>query len=127
MLLRVVDAMRKGRSVTVSPNSQTPTTPQSAHLLGISRPSLIKALDDGQAIIPASDTAEPSRNIIRRPGTSALARRDYEPASRPSLSRSDRASASIFARRASVFFRCCSSSFMPVFFWFVRGTSQPIR
>lgn len=47
VLLRVVDAMRKGLSVTVSPTSQVLTTQQAADLLGISRPTLIKALDDG--------------------------------------------------------------------------------
>lgn len=37
--------MRKGLSVTISPTSQTLTTQQGADLLGISRPTLIKALD----------------------------------------------------------------------------------
>lgn len=47
-LLDVVDAMRKGLSVTVSPTSQLLTTQQAADLLGISRPTLIKALDEKQ-------------------------------------------------------------------------------
>lgn len=76
MLLRVVDAVRKGLSVTVSPTSQVLTAQQAAHLLGISRPSLIKALDDGQTIIPASGTAEPSRSIADCPGTNTLPYRD---------------------------------------------------
>lgn len=47
VLLHVVDTMRRGLSVTVSPTSQILTTQQAADLLGISRPTLIKALDDG--------------------------------------------------------------------------------
>jgi excisionase family DNA binding protein len=48
VLLHVVEAMRRGLSVTVSPTSQTLTTQQGADLLGISRPTLIKALDAGE-------------------------------------------------------------------------------
>ncbi|AXK45929.1 helix-turn-helix domain-containing protein [Brachybacterium saurashtrense] len=56
VLLRVVDAMRKGLSVTVSPTSQVLTTQQAADLLGISRPTLIKALDEGQLPYTRSGT-----------------------------------------------------------------------
>lgn len=48
VLRHVVDAMQKGLSVTISPTSQTLTTQQAADLLGISRPTLIKALDGGK-------------------------------------------------------------------------------
>lgn len=48
ILRRVVDAMQQGLSVTISPTSQTLTTQQAADLLGISRPTLIKALDRGK-------------------------------------------------------------------------------
>lgn len=48
VLVHVVDAMRKGLSVTVSPTSQVLTTQQAADLLGISRPTLIKVLNEGQ-------------------------------------------------------------------------------
>lgn len=44
-LRRAVDAIRNGLSVTVTPTTQTLTTQQAADLLGISRPTLIKALD----------------------------------------------------------------------------------
>lgn len=46
VLYRVVESMQKGLSVTISPTSQTLTTQQAADLLGISRPTLIKALDE---------------------------------------------------------------------------------
>ncbi|MDN5587449.1 DNA binding domain-containing protein, excisionase family [Brevibacterium sandarakinum] len=45
VLRSVVEAMQKGLSVTISPTSQMLTTQQAADLLGISRPTLIKALD----------------------------------------------------------------------------------
>lgn len=48
VLRRVVEAMQQGLSVTISPTSQTLTTQQAADLLGISRPTLIKALDGGK-------------------------------------------------------------------------------
>lgn len=56
VLLRVVDAMQKGLSVTISPTSQTLTTQQAADLLGISRPTLIKALDHGKLPFTRSGT-----------------------------------------------------------------------
>ena len=48
VLRTVVDAMRRGLSVTISPTSQQLTTQQAADLLGISRPTLIRALDEGK-------------------------------------------------------------------------------
>lgn len=56
VLLHVVGALRKGLSVTVSPTSQTLTTQQAADLLGISRPTLIKALDEGKMPYTRSGT-----------------------------------------------------------------------
>ncbi|SJM55964.1 helix-turn-helix domain-containing protein [Agrococcus casei] len=56
VLRHVVDAMRKGLSVTVSPTTKALTTQQAADLLGISRPTLIKALDDGQLPYTRSGT-----------------------------------------------------------------------
>ena len=48
VLLQVIDAMRQGLAVTVSPQSMKMTTQQAADLLGISRPTLIKFLDEGR-------------------------------------------------------------------------------
>lgn len=56
VLLQVVDAMRKGLSVTISPTSQTLTSQQAADLLGISRPTLIKALNAGDLPFTRSGT-----------------------------------------------------------------------
>ncbi|HLR28188.1 MAG TPA: helix-turn-helix domain-containing protein [Ruania sp.] len=56
VLRRVVVAMRQGLSVTISPTSQTLTTQQAADLLGISRPTLIKALDEGKMPFTRSGT-----------------------------------------------------------------------
>jgi excisionase family DNA binding protein len=47
VLVQVVEAMRHGHAVTVSPTGQTLTTQQAADLIGISRPTLIKLLDSG--------------------------------------------------------------------------------
>lgn len=45
ILRQVIQAMRQGLSVTVSPVSQTLTTQQAADILGISRPTLVRLLD----------------------------------------------------------------------------------
>ena len=47
VLRQVVEAMRQGLAVTVAPQSLTMTTQQAADLLGISRPTLIRRLDEG--------------------------------------------------------------------------------
>ena len=48
ILRQVVEAMRRGMSVTISPVSQTLTTQVAADLLGISRPTVVKLLEDGR-------------------------------------------------------------------------------
>ena len=48
ILVRVVDAMSKQRGVTIAPVEQKLTTQQAADLLGMSRPTLTKILDQGE-------------------------------------------------------------------------------
>lgn len=48
ILVKAVEAMRKGMAVTITPSSMTLTTQQAAELLGITRPTLVKLLDDGR-------------------------------------------------------------------------------
>jgi excisionase family DNA binding protein len=47
-LRKVVDALRQGLAVTVAPTTLTVTTQQAADLLGVSRPTVIKLLDEGK-------------------------------------------------------------------------------
>ncbi len=46
ILVRVVEAMEAGHAITVAPVEQRLTTSQAAEFLGISRPTLVKLLDD---------------------------------------------------------------------------------
>jgi len=47
ILQKVVDAMRVGKAITVAPVDQLLTTQEAANFLGISRPTLIKLLEEG--------------------------------------------------------------------------------
>ena len=47
VLLDAVHAMQQGKAVTVAPVDQLLTTQQAADFLGISRPTLVKKLEDG--------------------------------------------------------------------------------
>lgn len=48
VLVRVVEAMRRQRAVTIAPVEQRLTTQEAADLLGMSRPTLIKLIDAGK-------------------------------------------------------------------------------
>lgn len=47
ILRKVVDALAHGLAVTVAPRSMTLTTQQAADLLGVTRPTVVKILDEG--------------------------------------------------------------------------------
>jgi excisionase family DNA binding protein len=48
VLVRVVEALREGKVITVVPRTQRLTTQEAADYLGISRPTLVKLLEDGR-------------------------------------------------------------------------------
>lgn len=48
VLVDVVTALRRGDAVTVAPVSVRLTTSQAADMLGVSRPTLVKLLEDGE-------------------------------------------------------------------------------
>ncbi|WP_431860338.1 helix-turn-helix domain-containing protein [Micrococcus terreus] len=47
VLVKAVGAMRKGMAVTITPSSMTLTTQQAAELLGVTRPTVVRLLDEG--------------------------------------------------------------------------------
>lgn len=48
VLVQVIAAMRAGRAITIAPLAQRLTTQEAADLLGVSRPTLVKLLEDGK-------------------------------------------------------------------------------
>jgi excisionase family DNA binding protein len=60
---QVVEALQQGHAVTVAPVTQTLTTQQAADLLGVSRPTVIKLLNEGK--IPYERTGNNRRILLR--------------------------------------------------------------
>ena len=48
VLVSIVDAMRVGKAITVAPVDQMLTTQEAADFLGVSRPTLVKLLENGR-------------------------------------------------------------------------------
>lgn len=61
-LLQVLEAMKAGKAVTVAPQSKLLTTQQAADLLGVSRPTVVKLIEEGK--LPA-DTPGKRRRMVK--------------------------------------------------------------
>lgn len=48
LLKQAIEALRSGKAVTISPNDTVVTTQQAAELLGVSRPTVVKLIEDGE-------------------------------------------------------------------------------
>lgn len=62
VLRQVVEAMKAGKAVTVAPQNKFLTTQQAADLLGVSRPTLVKLIDEGKL---AAETPGKRRRMVK--------------------------------------------------------------
>jgi excisionase family DNA binding protein len=58
----VLEAMKAGKAVTVAPQSQLLTTQQAADLLGVSRPTVVKLIEEGAL---SADTPGKRRRMVK--------------------------------------------------------------
>lgn len=63
VLVQAVAALRAGKAVTLSPQSQKLTTQQAADLLGVSRPTVVRLLDDN--VIPSERIGNRRKVLLR--------------------------------------------------------------
>ncbi|MGY4767714.1 helix-turn-helix domain-containing protein [Kribbella sp. CWNU-51] len=63
VLLQVVEALRAGHAVTVAPQSSKLTTQQAADLLGVSRPTVVRLIDQGD--LPAERIGTRRKVLLR--------------------------------------------------------------
>lgn len=61
VLRQVVEAMKAGKAVTVAPQNKLLTTQQAADLLGVSRPTVVKLIDEGK--LPAETPGQRRRMV----------------------------------------------------------------
>ncbi|MHB1534153.1 MAG: excisionase family DNA-binding protein, partial [Acidimicrobiales bacterium] len=65
VLRQVVDVMRQGQATLVAPKGLLLTTQEAADFLGVSRPTLVKLLEDG--VIPFDKPSRPDTDRQKRP------------------------------------------------------------
>ena len=77
VMVEVVEAMREGKVITLIPRTQRLTTQEAADFLGISRPTLVKLLEDGKIPTTSQDgtagSASPTCSPSPNAGTRAAA------------------------------------------------------
>jgi excisionase family DNA binding protein len=63
VLYYVILAMARGQAVTIAPHHQQLTTQEAANILGVSRPTLVRMLDDG--LMPYTQPGRHRRVLLR--------------------------------------------------------------
>jgi excisionase family DNA binding protein len=63
VLCHIIHAMAQGQAVTIAPHNQRLTTQEAADIIGVSRPTLVKLLDQGQ--IPFEQPGRHRRLLLR--------------------------------------------------------------